>query len=699
MKNESEKLYEIYMNNRTVILNVAKEQESIVKDLGLNDVKSEGAKICDVLDGIINKLETDTLKVFVIGRFNSGKSTFINALFGQPVLPSSPKPTTGVLCEIKYANDAEKRAMLFPKKGMGINGNDAPFEVPILNLQEELKKYVVIKKSGTETTSETSRYQKLELYYPLSLCKNNIEIIDSVGLEDPEYRDKVVFDYLPSVDVIIYCMDSQSAYTRTDKTVFDLLKSLKYSSIFFVITKIDLLKGSFDMGEITETQFKNDTYDDLSPWTTLKRDGIKFINSTAALSGKMQNNEAMIASSGITEIERDLETFLIREKGQAKLLSTLDSLMDINRSVRKVIPSRISMLQLSAEELEKRYNEAKVPLKTLEMKRKLIINQFETKRNDIAREAYDMANVYCTELSAKIRTWASEYEITSPLGVVPTESKINAIVTEITEYIKIKIEDDTVEWTGITLSPLIESRVEELKASLEDQARDFVRSADLVRLQISVGSQFDPGNITKEEKVSTVGRLIGIGYMCLTGDIITGGLGAALGIKAMVTTITCQLIGGLVLGLLGLVSPVGLIAVGLAGIGVGNLVGRESIKDGIKKKVGNQIASEVEKNGALICKNVETNVINSLGKMKSALDAGLMGEINSVSDEVENILNAKKTGTLDVNNQIKGLRELEVINTNIEEKLEKLRRDAGIMDKTVLEVPRKVGISVPVPKK
>lgn len=686
MKNNAESLYQIYERNKATILNVAKEQDSIVKELGLNDNKSEGAKLSEVLSGLITKLQTDVLKVFVIGPFNSGKSSFINALLGQPILPSAPTPATAVLCSVMYAEDKDKRAKLFPKPGMGRNNDDSSFEIKISNMEEvskvrnELSKYIMI-----DPTSKTSRYQKMDLYYPLDICKNNIEIIDSVGLEDPDNRDKVAKDYIPYVDVIIYCMPSTQIYTKADKDVLALLKALKYNSIFFVMTKYDQVKLSFELGETTEALFKENVSRNLVPWTELGKEGIKFVDSLSALKGKLTNDKSLMEGSGICEIEKSLESFLVREKGRAKLLNTLLSLRETNRSVRKIIPSRIAMHQLSIEELEKRYKAAEVPLKNLETKRQLIMQKFDSAITDISRESYDMALIYTTELQNKMKPWADEYEIVESLSLLPTKENLKPVVTEVITYLKTKIDEDTIEWTSNTISPMVESSVDTLKDSLEDQARDFIESVDLLRVQISVGGQLNDDDIAEQEKISPLNRLLGLGYMCLTGDIVTGGLGMALGTKAMLTTIACEIASGFILGILGLLNPISLIIALLGSILVGGFLGRGSIKSGIKTKIAKQISEDIETHRMEICRSVESKVKESLCELRDALDSGLAGEINGVRDEVLKVLNEKKSGRINLDSEITKLRSLESTNNAIEEKLDALLHEAGIMDKIILE--------------
>src|SRR3954447_7477431 len=43
------------------------------------------------------------LMVVIIGEFNAGKSTFVNALLGEPILPMGITPTTDVIELVRYS--------------------------------------------------------------------------------------------------------------------------------------------------------------------------------------------------------------------------------------------------------------------------------------------------------------------------------------------------------------------------------------------------------------------------------------------------------------------------------------------------------------------------------------------------------------------------------------------------------------------
>ena len=56
----------------------------------------------DVRDTRLPKLDDERFSVVVLGEFNHGKSTFINALLGTPLLPTGITPTTALLAHVTH---------------------------------------------------------------------------------------------------------------------------------------------------------------------------------------------------------------------------------------------------------------------------------------------------------------------------------------------------------------------------------------------------------------------------------------------------------------------------------------------------------------------------------------------------------------------------------------------------------------------
>jgi ribosome biogenesis GTPase A len=105
------------------------------------------------------RVQQDNFKVFVMGEFKRGKSTFINALLGEKVLPAYAIPCTAIINEVKWGN--QPRAVLHQLRAP--DGSVAqPQDIPVTDIDQ----YVVIKESkpgyfgGTEVVY-TNPYEKV----------------------------------------------------------------------------------------------------------------------------------------------------------------------------------------------------------------------------------------------------------------------------------------------------------------------------------------------------------------------------------------------------------------------------------------------------------------------------------------------------------------------------------------------------------
>ena len=66
----------------------------------------------DMRETRLPKLDDERYSVVVLGEFNHGKSTFVNALLGGPVLPTGITPTTAVLTHILHGSKASATLVL-----------------------------------------------------------------------------------------------------------------------------------------------------------------------------------------------------------------------------------------------------------------------------------------------------------------------------------------------------------------------------------------------------------------------------------------------------------------------------------------------------------------------------------------------------------------------------------------------------------
>src|SRR6186713_2123223 len=98
----STKHREIKDNLLTLLRDLAK----LADDTGMHSL------VADLLMARIPKLEEERFVLVVLGEFNHGKSTFVNALLGAQVLPAGITPTTATINRVAYSAAPVARAIL-----------------------------------------------------------------------------------------------------------------------------------------------------------------------------------------------------------------------------------------------------------------------------------------------------------------------------------------------------------------------------------------------------------------------------------------------------------------------------------------------------------------------------------------------------------------------------------------------------------
>lgn len=139
----------------------------------------------------IHRRRTDpNLYVAVVGEFNGGKSTFINALLRQKVLKSSPVVRTAATTRIVYGPcldftvlfEGQKRSMSY-LNDRGLLRKQLTHLLPGTQLQDDQYTYLHI---VTTEEAVTQYVKEITLYHPAKFLQQNIVIIDTPGINAQE---------------------------------------------------------------------------------------------------------------------------------------------------------------------------------------------------------------------------------------------------------------------------------------------------------------------------------------------------------------------------------------------------------------------------------------------------------------------------------------------------------------------------------
>jgi len=271
---------------------------------------------------LVRKLEDDRFHLVVVGEFNHGKTTFVNALLGQRALPVGVTPTTAAIHHIRWADHPEA----FVVSNAGVR-QEIPFG--------EAQRFAV---GGGAATAEVDY---LEIGYPAALLKERIVLVDTPGVNDLSLqRADITYSYIPRADAVLFLLDAGQILKESER-VFLNEKLLKASrdKIVFVITKWDLLSPDEQREALAYAR---------NHLSALVKDPVVFpVSAETALSGQA-------ARSGVPELCTHLIRFLADERGRILLDNALGEGLAVAALLSKGVDARRRAIQMGDDEIDRR---------------------------------------------------------------------------------------------------------------------------------------------------------------------------------------------------------------------------------------------------------------------------------------------------------------------------------------------------------
>jgi len=638
----------------------AAHKERQLELAALLDEASEAIAILDMnkdrkyLKELAEKAASDTFKIQVVGTFKNGKSTFINSFLGQEVLPAYATPCTAVISEIKFGADV--RAVLHfknpipsqlpkntPTKAMEHIRQSGDTVPPIEIRHSEIEDYAVIPmdKDPKEMLME-SPYEKIELFWPLELLENGVEIIDSPGLNEAGIRTQVTMGYLNQADAILLVLTADKLCSADEmKFIENNLKQLGYDDIYFIINRFDVLRNDRDRSRVVDHAKMK-----LSGFTAFGEKGLYFVSALNALDGKVQNNAALYNGSGMPEFEKELSDFLVNNRGKVKLSQPAKELRRIleTEAVKKSIPQLRGMLESSLAEMIARRDQAMPRLEKLKTRQLATRKNISKQIDQAIPEIRFHINKFFADLSANVATWVNEYEPATKVGMIPTQGAAEAVVRKISEYVMGRVEEEQLDWQTNTLSPFISDKIDSIISGNEANLENFFIELDAIKVTISGVDTPDEGDIPLGERLLAASA----------GFVVSGFSGAALGgmegfSKDFLKGVMVQVGAMLALSFLGLLNPVTLIAL-IAGSLFFSMAGAgDKLVNKIKEKVAEEIQNKVNES----CLDSVEKLLDDLqSKLWGAFEPFLKGmdaEIVEVETQVNRIIEEMTQGQEEIN--------------------------------------------------
>ncbi len=637
-------------------------QEEIIKSV--SNVISFNKDVSKIISECKKRAVNDSFKILIMGKFSAGKSTMINALLGEPILPSSPVPTTAIITVIRYSEEKKAVVHPIPGKWKGVEGKykggDSQFEVPASELRDFLKidhrnKNVfgegVVYKEGDVIYSP---FDKMEIYWPLEILKDGVEIIDSPGLDDPTAHDKITKDYISNADAIIYCMSSIAAYTEKDAEEIKKIRLQGYKCPMYGITYYDFIRSNGQEAEEELKEYIDLNLSALSELSTdkykklLGTDGIFYLSSLEALHAKNPYDREKHVDSGYAEFEQYLENFLIKCAGGEKVDILVSMFKNNIGDCMKSINHYLSTADAPLEEFEAKYRAATGTIKNAEIQADLFVRELNLEINAIPDKIHPLAELFVKDLVAEFPVWRDSFETSVKTEVLHLKRTATAISEEFNAYLQSKIDSYTREWIDTKLITALNTEMIGISQKMNKRGNDLDEAIRNVKIAMDFHKDATDAGIG-----GNTSKIASFVYGLFTGDWITAGLGMALGGGAMLRGMGYQFIAGLALGVIALFTPVGLPAMLLATIAAAIAAGVRNVGL-MQKNICNKIVSSYTENYS-DASNVKISIDKIMGIVENLLESlkeegkkAAFADIEQIKAEAERIIENKQKRTEDI---------------------------------------------------
>lgn len=610
----------------------------------INDLNMSSAS--DNLDKLSKKVNNDTFKIQVIGTFKNGKSTFINSLLGEAVLPAYALPCTAVINEVKYGE--KKEAILYfrnplpenlpasiSQKALAHIQKHNMKDVPPLHIEyNELEDYVVIPmgEDPKEMLLE-SPYEKVELFWPLEMLKEGVEIIDSPGLEEDDTRTRVTMDYLTKADAILFVLTADKLCSKAELDFIENnLHEFGFTDPFFIVNRFDLIPENQREGVMRFAKMK------LSEFSTNE---IFYVSAQQALDGEVQGNTALYEKSQMGAFTKRLSEFLTKDKGKIKLSQPARELKRIlnDEALYKVIPSQRAMLDCSLDEVRARYDAAKPRLEMLISKKEQVISKLKLKIEQSKHEFKRASNRNYLSVAEMIPGWINAFQPKNKFSLIPTKAKATVVVSEITDFVVKKIETQQKEWKRSVLQPLVEERSQYIFESAEQDLTNLYAEIDSLNVSISGRHEVDPDTVPLWQRIAA-----GAGGLLL-GDIGLAFSGGVNGFsKDLAKTAAFEIGAGALLYLIGALNPFTLVAVLLTAI-ISSWTSSSSsamkrTKEMVSEQIVKQLTSSADENSSQMAEAICRKLDDIANSISTAIDV----EIGQTEEQVQSIIAEMQRG-------------------------------------------------------
>jgi uncharacterized tellurite resistance protein B-like protein len=290
---------------------------------------------------VSGKINSQRFRVAVVGEFSQGKSTVLNALLGEEIQPVRAIPCNGNITVLRYG---EKQRVICRYK----DGREE--EVPPGKYQELASISQEAALSNIAEELSKSEIQEIVFEHPgLELCRHQVEIVDSPGLNEHPERTSITHQLLQNTDAVIFLANASRPFTQSE---MELLKSIRQQlqgsgsdqpveNLFVLVNFMDLLRRDADREHVK--QRANNFLHGESPIIS-RQNRLHFISAQAALDAMLEGRDDEYLQI-FRKFTQAIQVFLTEERGSFVMRQMTERLERLVQETRVGLKQNLDLLE------------------------------------------------------------------------------------------------------------------------------------------------------------------------------------------------------------------------------------------------------------------------------------------------------------------------------------------------------------------
>ena len=601
------------------------------------------------LDKVSNNFRQGVFRLLVLGDMKRGKSTLLNALIGENLLPSDVNPCTALLTVLRYGK--EKKVTIY------FNDGTAPATVDFKSFKS---RYTIdpteAKKLEQEQKQAFPNVDYAVVEYPLDLLEKGIEIVDSPGLNDTEARNALSLGYINNCHAILFVLRASQPCTLAERRYLENYLKDRGLTIFFLINAWDQVKESLidpdDPEELAEAEAKLQRVFKANLGEYCQVDGYDIydervfeLSSLLALRQRIKNPDASLEGTGFPQFLSALNIFLTQERAVAELRQARSLARQSHSRVREAVERRIPLLSKDVEELKTQISSVEPEFAKLHDIRDSFQKEIRDMRDSKARNIADSFSDYVLNLGNTFESDFLRYQPNLNFLDFLSGSRREAFEGQLKKAFEQYLNDKLAQWTKKA-----EKEMETAFSQLSQSAKDHGSSYHQVTTKITeklTGQKLPPiiGSTTEDDSPGWAKWAAGI-FSLARGNlagVAMAGAGfdwkdimlnfiATLGIAAIITTITT-------IAFVPLLIP-------LVGLGVGVLQADQARKE-IVKATKKELVKYLPQVAQEQSPKVKEAIIECFDIYEKEVTTRLNDDIKARQEELDNLVQQKESQEID----------------------------------------------------